>query len=147
MSVRTFIKKFNYKVISTAVFAFFFAGILVYLIIRSESETDQLMTFILCTAGCVLGWLVGIVTTPYGAEDKDKITNFSKMAGTFISGYLLSKVNKILDDLMAPNKILSTLAGPRFVLFLSFFIITYITVFVFRIYTKTDEPKPEKTIK
>jgi uncharacterized membrane protein len=140
MSFWSFAKKFNYKVISTAIFALAFAIVLIVLVILSESTADQEITFILCTAGSVLGWLIGIVTTPYGAEDKDKIYNFSKMAGTFISGYLLSKVNKILDDLMEPTKILSYLVGVRFVLFICFFIISYIVVFVFRIYTRADEP-------
>lgn len=142
MSARTFLSKFNYKVKSTVIFAVFFAVAFTIFICASERTADCMTTFILCAAGCVLGWLVGILTTPYGTEDKNNLNNFSKLAGTFISGYLLAKLDKILEQLMEPTQFIGTLTGIRFVLVIVFFIMTYIVVFVFRIYTRADEPTP-----
>jgi len=145
MSLKTFAAKFNYKVLSTVLFGAVFAGILTGLILYSEKQEEWPVTFILCTAGCVLGCLIGIITTPYSTQDTDKLQNFSKMAGTFLSGYILAKLDKILEELMKPETFIHSLAGIRFVLTISFFIMSYIVVFVFRSYTRADDPAPVAT--
>jgi uncharacterized membrane protein len=64
------------------------------------------------------------------------------MIGTFVSGYLLSKVDGLILKILNPETFFTSLTGIRFILFLNFFILSWIVVFVFRIYTIVDEDKP-----
>jgi len=130
---------FNFKVLSTIIFAVIFATLLLWLAYKVTSDGQYYLTYILCISGCILGWLIGIVTTPYDDDDAKKIGNFSKMIGTFLSGYLLSKFDGIISKMLNPDTFFSSTFGLRFLLFVSFFVISWIVVFVFRLYTNVEE--------
>lgn len=102
-------------------------------LLESDPRT-YLITYLICTAGVILGWLIGILTTPYDAADQKKLENFSKMVGTFLSGYVLSKFDRVLERVINPEHEMSELFALRTLLFFCFFGLSWIVVFVFRQY-------------
>jgi len=135
----------NYKVWSTLLFAIIFATALLYFSYQRHHKWDELWTtYILCVCGCIFGWLIGIITTPYDDRDANKLSKFSTMAGTFISGYLLSKIDGLIGKVLDPKTFFDSFTGLRVMLFISFFLLTWIVVFVFRVYTLV-EPRQRAT--
>jgi len=127
-------KKKNYKFIATLIFAFSFAIFLSFFAYKIDThETVYPITYVICLTGCVLGWLVGIITTPYDNVDENKTSKFSKLIGTFISGYFLSKFDKVISSQLKGEAI-SPLSATRALLFISFFALAWIMTYVFRLY-------------
>lgn len=91
-------------------------------------------TYLICILGYILGWIVAIISTPMNQKDEDGLGKFSKIVGTFLSGYLLSKFDKVLEKILEPNQVLTTLIGTRLLLFGCCFGITFIIVFYYRSY-------------
>ena len=89
--------------------------ILAYLVGQDRSVYPT--TYIICISGYILGWIVALISTPMNTNDESKIGRFTKMVGTFLSGYLLSKLDKIFERLFDPAEIFTTLAGVRILLF------------------------------
>ena len=92
------------------------------------------MTYLICISGYILGWIVAIISTPMNEIDKDKIGRFTGLVGTFLSGYLLSKLDKVIEQILNPEQIFTYLIGARLLLFVCCFGITFIMVFYYRQY-------------
>jgi hypothetical protein len=92
------------------------------------------VTYVICISGYILGWMVALISTPMNRNDESGISRFTKMAGTFLSGYLLSKLDKIFEWLFNPSQVFTPLIGVRILLFICCFGLTFIMVFYYRRY-------------
>ena len=129
------LKKLNYKLMMTVISAILFSIALIFIAYKIGPEQNVYpITFLICLSGCILGWIVGILTSPYDKADESKLNKFSKLIGTFISGYLLSKLDKVFESIFSPESLLTPIIGLRVLLFVCFFCIMWIIVFVFRQY-------------
>ncbi len=128
----------NWKLKMTGISAIFFGTLLSIFAYKIGPQQDVYpITYIICIAGCVFGWLVGMLTSPYNLEDESKLNKFSKLIGTFLSGYILSKFDRVIETIINPDSILSPLIGLRVLLFVCFFCLIWIITFVFRQYVST----------
>ena len=128
-------KKSNYKLLATALSGVIVGSaliILAYLVGQDKSEYPT--TYIICICGYILGWIVALISTPMNHIDENKIGRFTKMVGTFLSGYLLSKLDNIFDVIFDPTQIFTSLSGVRILLFICSFGLTFIMVFYYRQY-------------
>ena len=131
------LKNLNYKLVSTSLAAFIFGtALLVFAYFIGPEPEVYPVTYIICISGGILGWLIGMLTSPYNMDDANKLGNFSKMVGTFLSGYILSKFDRVIESIVNPETILSPLIGLRVLLFVCFFCLIWIVVFVFRQYAR-----------
>ena len=140
-------KYWNWKIMSTT-----FVACVVYLSVffcayKIGSKEVIPITYICCISGFVLGWIVGLITSPYDKDDKDRLSGFTKTIGTFLSGYILSKFDKVFDKAVDPKLLLTDLMGARLLLSLCSFGVTWIIVFVYRSYIFINEKKEGKTPK
>ena len=103
-----------------------------------------LITLLICCLGFILGWIIGIITTPYNAKDGESITKFSKIVGSFLTGYVLSKTDKIFERVFKEDYILSMQVGGRLLFFLCFFGLAWIVVFVYRLYADGEVTENNK---
>jgi len=62
---------------------------------------------------------------------------YAKAVGVFASGYLVGKIDKVIDRLFDPAFILMPLISFRLIAFIASLIIAVIIVFDFRYYAKT----------
>ena len=67
-------------------------------------------------------------------SDLSRIGRFTGLIGTFLSGYLLSKFDNVLERIMDPDLVLTPLVGSRLLLFVCCFGLTFIMVFYYRRY-------------
>jgi len=129
-------KKLDYKVRSTAVFAIIFEVPLFFFAYQID-KVNYPVTYIICLSGGVLGWLIGIFSSPHSNKESEQFRKLSSIIGTFLSGYILSKFDKVFDPQYLKLSF-DTLIGIRIALFLCFLGITWIVVFVSRYYAKLD---------
>lgn len=84
--------------------------------------------------GTLLGWAVTLAYTPFGAADAESLSTIIQTLSVFVSGYLLSKVDRFLEGtLFQGGK--PTLMWVPLGLFVFGFLLSAIVVFVNRVYT------------
>ena len=105
-----------------------------------QNKNYFLNRVLFCVLGFILGWVIAIYSTPYNKKDETKLNRFANLVGTFLTGYILSKCDKLFERLTNPDFLLSSLQGGRILLFLSFFGLSWIVVFVYRRYATGELP-------
>lgn len=89
-------------------------------------------------AGALLGWGFAMANTPFGPEDADALNSIMKTLSVFLSGYLVSKLDRFLEStLFEANK--PTMHWVSMGFFSAAFILSAIVVFVNRIYMNEQE--------
>lgn len=140
------ITKQNYKLISTGFFGSIIGiGLTIFAFQFDRDIENRIITLLICCLGFILGWIIGIVTTPYNEIDGKGITKFSKIVGSFLTGYVLSKADKIFERVFKEDYILSMQVGGRLLFFLCFFGLAWIVVFVYRLYADGEVEINEQT--
>ena len=137
-SFMEWIKNCNWKIIFVTIISAITYIFLWNNTIKIGSKEDMPITYLTSIGACILGWIIAIITTPYGKDDTGNIGKFTKIVGSFLSGYLLSKFDKVLEKAITPEIILSNLCGARLLLFACYFGITWIFVFSYRQYTRLN---------
>jgi hypothetical protein len=128
-------KKSNYKLLATAISGIVVGSALILLAyLVGPDKNEYPITYIICISGYILGWIVAIISTPMNAMDEHKIGRFTKTVGAFLSGYILSKTDRVFDIIFDPASIFDPLAGARVLLFICCFGLTFILVFYYRQY-------------
>jgi len=97
--------------------------------------TQTPIYFLAGVLGSAIGWGLAVFLSPLGAEQEMYFTPVVKSVTAFTTGYLISYMNKFLDMYLFEKEIHLN----RFVaagVFLSFLIVTWITVFLFRYATQ-----------
>jgi hypothetical protein len=127
--------KYRYNLLATILSGIIIGSALIILTYKIGPERDVYpITYLICIFGYILGWIVAIISTPMNTTDQSDISKFSKLVGTFLSGYLLSKFDKLFEAVFDTNTLFTTINGPRLLLFGSCFGLTFILVFYYRRY-------------
>lgn len=130
----------NWRIVWTSVGFIIFAGPLIWLCTMmtsgqpSEQLQGRILNFIVLIVGSMTGWLLGILISPYGKDEKTQFSDYTKVASAFVSGYLLSKVDPIVEAILDKNLVLQPVAGFRFGVFISSLILFLIFTFATRQY-------------
>jgi hypothetical protein len=112
----------------------------------AEERTVYPTINIISICGYILGWMVALISTPMIKTDEHKLGRFTKLAGTFLTGYLLSKFDEILESILDPALIFSSITGVRVLLFIYCLSLTFILVYYYRQYNwRVIEIKKFKT--
>ena len=61
------------------------------------------LNVLLLIAGALIGWAVGILITPISAQEAVQFSEFGKALSTFISGYLVAKLDKLFETSVSGN--------------------------------------------
>lgn len=125
----------RYSLAATAISGCIVGFALIYLAYRVGPDPAVYpITYLICIFGYILGWIIAIVSTPMNKNDETDLGKFSKLLGSFLTGYVLSKCDKLLEAILDTNKVFTTIAGARLLLFACCFGITFILVFYYRRY-------------
>jgi uncharacterized YccA/Bax inhibitor family protein len=128
---------FNFKVIVSTV-AILTIAIILLISSYFQHHDNFLYALIISLFGAILGWLFAMLVTPYGATDKAGFQTFSKIIGSFITGYVLSKLDKVIEIFINTQKYQNEIIFERIILFISFFLLFWILVFNYRTYVLID---------
>jgi hypothetical protein len=102
---------------------------------------SNVLQVLLCLAGGALGWIIGILVSPLDAGEKKQFSDFAKALVALISGYLVGKVDSLLQFASAAaNEELLV----RVLLFATCFLLTAQFTFVGRRYLRGSEAEQQR---
>ena len=127
---------FNFKVVSTVIFASIL-GILLITFVILKSPENYAFIVSLSILGGILGWVFAFITSPYDKADKERLNNTTKVFGSFLTGYVISKADNPLRSFA--KKVTTDSAIQCYAIaFVGFFCLSWLVVYVFRVYVKAD---------
>jgi hypothetical protein len=94
------------------------------------------MNLTVTAMGFAVGWLLGILLSPYSKNEQARFTTYASAFGVFASGYLVGKVDKVLEAIFDPQFILDSVHGFRSLAFATSLILGLIVTFMFRQYAR-----------
>lgn len=105
----------------------------------SDNIAERYLTIVIFIASGSIGWFVGMILSPDSLSEEKRFSTFSKNISLFISGYMVSKIDRLVDALFQPDIIFSSnrLAGYRFVGALSMLILAALLTYLLRVYAFT----------
>lgn len=125
----------NYKLWFSGAFGAVLGGTVIYLSLLSVTDIKaSSINLLLVVLGLALGWLFGILLSPYTTSEKNRFSEYSKAFGVFASGYLIGKIDKVLEEILKTDFLFDSVHGFRVMAFLASFIISLVVTFVFRSY-------------
>ena len=120
------------KLIGSFAFAFVVAVILLSVMFQLRDSLAWLsMAF-----GLVAGWAVGVLLAPYQSE-QDRFKTYAKIGAAFITGYVVSKTDRVFDLYLDPARgplILESLVAHRVMAGTTAFLLAMVTTYVGRKY-------------
>jgi pheromone shutdown protein TraB len=127
--------KMNYKIVVTSISAAILILTLVVLcFVMSDCGVARAMSLAVLILGCALGWFTGILSTPYDKQEQSRFQTYAKVISLFLSGYVLAKLDRVIEQLISVDTLHDQLVLFRLFAFVGIFLITLILVFVYRQY-------------
>lgn len=125
----------NYKLFGSVIAGLAMGGSVTYLsYMVGDDYKASALNLLIVILGLALGWLLGILLSPYSDVEEKKFTEYAKAFGVFASGYLVGKVDKVIEALFQPDFVLESVHGFRVMSFLAALIISLVLTFIFRRY-------------
>jgi positive regulator of sigma E activity len=106
----------------------------------AEASSINLLVVLL---GLALGWLLGILASPYSKTEEESFNKYASAFGVFASGYLVGKADRTIDLLLSPAFILESKNGFRAMALLTSLLVGFLMTFEFRRYGQNGSPKQE----
>jgi hypothetical protein len=106
--------------------------------VLGASPEDRALNFAFIAVGGALGWLLGMLASPYDPSEKKQFSELTKTISLFISGYALAKTGRLIDALVSPDVLLQPLSGFRGLAMLGAIVMAAVVTFVFRQYWRVD---------
>jgi multisubunit Na+/H+ antiporter MnhB subunit len=101
--------------------------------IHACNKTDFWLDIAVLTFGIACGWLLGTVVSPTVAQESERFLKLSAAVGSFVSGYLLSKVDPLLTSLVK-KEAWNTTSSFRLLMWLTGLVLALMTVYALRVY-------------
>ena len=112
----------------------------------SESRAEFAFSFLVGVAGGAVGSLLGTLASPYSHGEKTAFSEYLKAIATFLSGFLLSKVDKLLVVVADPDNLTAhPIYGARALVFAITLVASAITIYIFRMYYEGGEGPIDRT--
>jgi hypothetical protein len=84
--------------------------------------------------GVSVGWLLGILISPYDRKEATKFYLLTKAVGVFASGYIVGKIDALVGKLFNPDFVLDSIHGFRMIVFFTAAIVVMLFTFIYREY-------------
>jgi hypothetical protein len=85
--------------------------------------------------GALLGWVTGILATPLGSAEQSQFSTYAAAISTFISGFLVAKLDKLFELSVTKEALTEVLLG-RALIFASAFLLGALFTFIGRRYVR-----------
>ncbi len=125
----------NSKIIASTTSAGFIGVTLVALCFYIEDGLQaRALNLTVLVSAAAMGWLVGVLLSPYDAKEKKEFPKYSAAVSAFISGYLASKLDRALEQVFRPEILLSVVGGFRVLSGLAAFATAVLITYIYRTY-------------
>ncbi len=130
---------YPFSVIFTNVFAAAFIFVIAWLCYAVSSEPlQQVFNTLLALTGALIGWALGMFFAPYTQTEAARFSSIGQAVSAFVSGYVISKLDRFLEATMFQAQIPVTITWVRFGLLFCSMLLVMLTVFSNRAYFRTD---------
>ena len=119
--------------------AIFFGAILSVCLVNIGSWFNLLISLL----GGLIGWVLGNVASPVNHDEQKTFSELAKIIATFFSGYLVSKLDRFLENALFTSNQINQTSWLSACFFFSALIIISVTVFLNRTYALKPISKPE----
>ena len=129
----------NYKVIGSTIFAIILFGALLWCAQSAAiapTEKEFVLHISVMVVGATIGWIIGILSSPYGEKEKEHFSTIVKGVTVFFSGYALAKVDPIITAILKPEAFLEPVVAFRAIAFFTSLLLAVIITFVYRKYAR-----------
>lgn len=127
----------NYKIVASTVSAAALGiGLLALCFLVGQGPEVRALNIAVVLFGASTGWLVGILLSPYDPKEASTFPRYAAAASAFASGYLVSKLDRVLEELLKPEFLFSPVPAFRLLAGLSAFATAAITTYVYRTYAQ-----------
>ena|ERR1044071_501706 len=121
----------KWNVISSAAIAgVLYLVLIAFLFLYTTSSTLRAELMLAGVTGGVLGWVAGILASPFNSSEKDEFSSINKLVYGFVSGWLVNKIDALFASSDAAkgaaNELTWTFIGYIATSFLIAVAITYI---------------------
>jgi hypothetical protein len=97
--------------------------------------TSYWLNILLLLFGALLGWVTGILATPLGSAEQSQFSTYAAANTTFISGFLVAKLDKLFELSVTKEALTEVLLG-RALIFASAFLLGALFTFIGRRYVR-----------
>lgn len=105
-----------------------------------RADNTHLHNILIATVGLLCGWLVGMMSAPYTSGEQARFLGLVQAVSVFLSGYVLSKFDRIFEAALQPDKVFQPVVATRLGLFFANFLVGFILLFTNRSYFRPVSP-------
>ena len=125
----------NYKIIASTVSAAALGvGLVALCFLVGQGSEVRALNIAVVVFGASTGWLAGILLSPYDPREARAFPRYAAAASAFASGYLVSKLDRVLEELLEPGFLFSPVPAFRLLAGLSGFATAAFITYVYRSY-------------
>ena len=103
------------------------------LVVKNDFQ-DVFINLSLIGLALVVGWITGIILTPYNPKEREAFSGYMRAISVFISGYLLGKIDPLVTNIFGLHFYEDRLQAFRMIVFLAEFLIALVVTFTYRQY-------------
>ena len=95
-----------WTIITSNFYVFAFAIFVFWLAYRLGQDTKTyIINWLVCLLGALIGWILGILASPYDTNESQKFLTIGQSISVFLSGYVISKLDRFFEaSLYQPDK-------------------------------------------
>lgn len=126
--------------------AFYILGLFVLVVlnyIKEENISETVFTVLLILFGGALGWLFGVVVSPYTKDEESRFSKYAGAVSVFASGYLTAKIDPLVDKILHPDFI-DTSSIVRILMFFTAFLVSLLWTHASRSYEENKDDSSSK---
>lgn len=129
----------NYKIVGSTAAAFVLNLILIIAcFFISENIQERSINISVLVLGLALGWLIGVLATPYKGKEEDRFIGYKQAISAFLGGYIISKADNTLAQILSWETLQDPVAGFRVIAFSASFLLAMLLTYVYRAYARVN---------
>ena len=95
---------------------------------------DHIINLAILLTSIAFGWLLGTFTSPDSPDEETRFSRYGTAIKAFVSGYLISKCDKLVTAILDPDSLFKQLPLFRFLLCLSGLLVATMVTYILREY-------------
>ncbi|QDK81224.1 hypothetical protein EXU85_22485 [Spirosoma sp. KCTC 42546] len=128
-----------WTIITSNFYTAVFAGLILWIGYKlGKDDGSYILNWLISLLGVLIGWIIGILATPYDSLESQKFLTIGQSISVFLSGYVISKLDRFFEASLYQDGNPKKESWIRLGLFTVSFLLTLIIVFVNRSYFDYD---------
>jgi hypothetical protein len=109
--------------------------ILVFLCFKMvATPQDGYLNLAIVLASVCVGWLLGTFVSPESSSEQTRFTTYGKAVSAFVSGYLVSKLDKVVEMILSPETLAVPVAAFRLTASVAAVVSALLVTYIMRAY-------------